>query len=101
MMEQLGSQVDVRGLYAQWWEGIQMLTPEQQKQIKEYVNELEKQRALIHRSPPPGCPVGIRPGLSLIFQRVASSSAQACWQSSLCQRAGGFNADRSPVVRCS
>jgi len=41
----LGSQVDVRALYAQWWEGIQMLTPDQQKLIKEYVNELQKQRA--------------------------------------------------------
>ena len=43
-MERLGSQVDVSALYAQWWEGIQMLTSEQQKRIKEYVNELEKQR---------------------------------------------------------
>lgn len=44
LMERLGSQRDVRALYAQWWEGIRMLTSEQQELIKEYVNELEKQR---------------------------------------------------------
>jgi len=45
IMERLGSQVDVRALYAQWSEGIQMLTTEQQKQIEVFVSELERERS--------------------------------------------------------
>jgi glycosyltransferase involved in cell wall biosynthesis len=45
LMEKLGSQVNVRALYAEWWKGIQMLTSNQQKLIKEHVNVLENQRA--------------------------------------------------------
>ena len=43
-MERLGTQRDVRALYAQWWEGVRMLPSEQQEQIKEYVDISEKQR---------------------------------------------------------
>lgn len=42
--QRLGSLRDVDALYAQWWDGVRMLSSEQQKQIKEYVNELEEQR---------------------------------------------------------
>lgn len=44
-MERLGSLMDVRALRAQWWEGTRMLPPEQQRAIREHVNELEKERA--------------------------------------------------------
>lgn len=69
MRERFGSQVDLHALYAQWWQDIQMLTPDQQRLIKRYVNELEKQRALFvgFRR------VAVRLGLDLLYHSIVGA----------------------------
>jgi hypothetical protein len=68
IMQMLGTQVNVRALYAQWWESIQILTPEQQKTIKEYVNELEQKLASLKGLRR----LAVRLGLDPIYHSVLS-----------------------------
>ena len=69
IMERLGSQVDLGGLYAQWWEGIKTLTPEQQKRIEEYVHELQRQ----HASFPVLRRLAVRWGLNQLYHSVVAA----------------------------
>lgn len=43
-MQRIGSLVDVRSLYAQWWDAVRLLSSEEREKITRYVKELEVQR---------------------------------------------------------